>query len=187
MVTTMNIYKVIKSKYTNYKVENEKADDLRRNGDVTQYFKDVSGSKMSAIQVTMITPTDTFTERGRAGSHSMLESIMVGSINSNRISKMHGYYAHLIARELGYVVIEFAGFINGGNVVIVTPETLNEYQINEIEKINNDIKKWNSENDKECYKATAHIIDPETGLEVTDIDPVIEKYRARLQENKIVK
>ena len=183
----MSIYKVIKTKYNEYKREADRTNELRLSGDVTQYFKDVSGSKMSAIQVTMITPTDTFTERGRAGSHSMLESIMVGSINSNRISKMHGYYAHLIARELGYVVIEFAGFINGGNVVIVTPETLNAYQINEIEKINNEIKEWNLHADKECYKATAHIIDPETGLEVTDIDPVIEKYRARLQENKIVK
>ncbi len=183
MVTTMSIFKVIKSKYYNYKEEEAQADLLRAEGDITQFFKDTSDRRMLDIQSTIITDLHTYTKRGKAGRHSMLEASMIGEISSNRISRMHGYFAQLIARELGYVVMEFAGFINGGLITIFAPEKLNEYQISEIERINNEIKVWNSQVTDQCFKATPLIIDPELHQETVNIDEVLRKYKDKLTVN----
>lgn len=174
----METLKVLKSKMSKHfelsKVKREK----RANFDIGQYFEDTQRDYTQAIQVIVVGKDRTYMNRSNVGGrHLQMEETVITDDEFQKLEEMDGYFADLMARECGYVVVELSPPVNSGICPIFYPSDINEYQLDALQDLNDKMVLYNNSVDDDFYRFSAEIRDPETNQGTNDLQSVIDKLR----------
>lgn len=182
----METLKVLKSRMNSRMVRglelSREKREKRANFDITQYFEDTQRSYMQAIQVIVASKTGTYYNRSNVGGrHEQMEQMALSREDEVKLSTMEGYYADLMARECGLLVIEMTPPLNSGICPIFYPEDINDHQLDVLQDFCDKMTAYNESCDDDFYTFSVAIRDPETNDETNDLQSVIDKLKGRVK------
>lgn len=170
----MNVVNSLFEKYNNRKNELEEVKNKRRKCDICQFFMDSMNFKNGADGMVIIITKDKVYRKlaPRGITHKKVAQEIVDNYFEKRIdlNSTNGDYGNLLSNE-GIVFIRVAAIVNGPSIIYY-PNDCNDFQISELNKINDEIKEFNTSNGNQ-YQAGFEY-SGQTSIEAHDIDEVIK-------------
>ena len=167
---------VINDLIENYKKQKEGLEltkKKRENCDICQFFMDSMNFKNGADgMVIIITKDKVYRKLAPKGiTHKRIAQDIVDSFFDKHIdlNRAIGDYGNLFPDE-GIVFIRVAALINGPSIIYY-PNDCNDFQINELNKINDEVKEFNTNNENQ-YQAVFEY-SGQTSIGARDLDEVL--------------
>ena len=145
------------------------------------FYSTLTTNSYDDIQVIIVTKDNTYLSREsrKGSSHSRMVANMLG-IDENRYNG-EPVYEQNVANEFGYVIFTFLNTIDESPVYLPENLQLNEYQISELERINEEVREVNFTRPSE-QKIKFNYVVYDDDVEGT-LNTLIEVAKNNLEEN----
>ena len=170
------------------KLINAKKIQNKTNSDIINFYEN-SLKIRNVLDGMVIIIGDTFIEKkiapGKISHEKIVQEIFDNlDVEQTDFSKVSGDFGEEIPLKYGYIFIRMSSILNGPTIVYY-PEVCNEYQLEQLIKINNEIKQFNSS------KSTDYNImfeyNGKSGDISNNLDEIIDKLKTRLEHDSFIK